>query len=116
VLLAMATIAVLAGRPRGVGRVLGVAWVVQAVVAAVLFAGYLVLLVRGHGVRDEIPQLGRLPTFESSFASPLLDAGTVYYAGWFVVMNVAAVLVLRSLGRVLRTLRTPAPGTAAPAR
>jgi len=116
VLLVVATIAVLTARTRGAGRLLGAAWVVQAVVTVLLFVLYVFVLVRGQSVRNDIPQIGRTPTFDTSFDNPLIDEGTIYYAGWFVIMNVAVLLMIRSLGRVLRALTTPAPGSAAPAR
>src|SRR4051812_8253077 len=103
-LLIVATIAVLTARTRGAGRLLGVAWVVQAVVTVLLFALYVFLLVRGQSIRDDIPRIGRTPTFDTTFEAPLIDAGTIYYVGWFIIMNVAVLLVIRSLGRVLRAL------------
>jgi hypothetical protein len=115
VLVVIATIAVLAARPHGAGRVLGFAWVVQAAVTGALFVLYLVLLLRGHAVLGDIPRPAWMPTFDAAFGTPF-DAGTIYYAVWFVVMNGAVILVLRSLGRALRALTTPAPGSAAPAR
>jgi hypothetical protein len=115
-LLIVATIAVLTARTRGAGRLLGAAWVVQAVVTVLLFVLYVFLLVRGQSIRDDIPRIGRTPTFDTTFEAPLIDAGTIYYVAWFVIMNVAVLLVIRSLGRVLRALTTPAPGSATPAR
>ena len=116
VLLAIVTLAVLAGRTRGAGRLLGAAWVVQAAGTVLLFILYAGLLLRGQATRAGVPRPARMPTFDASFAAPLTDAGTIYYAAWFVVMNGAVLLTLRSLGRVLRAVSPPAPGSGAPAR
>jgi hypothetical protein len=108
-LMVLATIALLTGRPRGAGRLLGAGCVVHAVVSAVLLLAYVGLLIRGQVLRGDVPPEGRILTFDVAFDSPLTDLGTLYYVGWFVLMNAAVAYLFRSLSRDLWAAQAPAP-------
>ncbi|MEV4706835.1 hypothetical protein [Actinoplanes sp. NPDC049316] len=97
VLVAVSTVLHLSRRYELATRLLGVAWKVQAVWAAVLLLAQAAVLGAAAHTLAGIPEAARMFTATKAFEAPFTDAGNLYYFAWFIVVGSAAAAVTRTL-------------------